>query len=316
MEVSSHALDQKRADGIDFSSAVFTNLTQDHLDYHGTLDAYAFTKKRLFDRLRSAASAVICADDDWAEKMAADTRGRVLRYGVNGLASDVWAENISLGDERTSFDLCLGDKREPVSMKLIGIHNVRNVLAAAGATGSLGIPIEDIKKGVEVMDAVRGRLQRVDVQAPYTVFVDYAHTPDALKNVLTLLREVTAERLICVFGCGGDRDRAKRPVMGKIVAELADVAVVTSDNPRSENPQSIVDETVVGMEGADHCERIVEVDRWRAIVAVVEMAEPGDVVLIAGKGHEDYQIIGSERKWFDDVVVAAEAMEHARKVML
>jgi UDP-N-acetylmuramoyl-L-alanyl-D-glutamate--2,6-diaminopimelate ligase len=311
LEVSSHALDQRRCDGLMFDVGVFTNLSRDHLDYHVDMEGYARAKRRLFETLPATGTAVVCADDAHADFMAEGCAARIVRYGLNDAAQDVRARHIAMADDATHFALALGGRELPIATKLIGRHNVHNIMAAAAVGDALGVPLEAIRRGIESVAYVPGRLERVESDAPFRVLVDYAHTPDALDNVLRLLRESGAKRLICVFGCGGDRDRGKRPVMARTVALSADAVVVTSDNPRSEDPAEIIAETLAGFPGhanaaTCHCE--VEPDRARAIRRAVELAGPGDVVLIAGKGHEKYQVVGTQRLPFDDVTVAREAL--------
>jgi len=305
MEVSSHALDQGRAGGLDFAVAVFTNLSGDHQDYHGSMEAYQAAKRRLFSDLAPGAAAVINRDDRVGDEMVSATRAKVLWYGLNPLA-DLRGRIDRIDADGTRFTLIQGDRRAKVFTRLIGRHNVFNCLAAAGACGALGLDLEQVAAGLEQIQTVPGRLQRVPGDAPYSVFVDYAHTDDALRNVLSSLRPVTAGRIIVVFGCGGDRDRTKRPRMARIAERLADRVIVTSDNPRSEAPQAIIDEIVAGFSHSDRPRAEIRPDRREAIELGIGMAEPGDAVLIAGKGHENYQIIGSERLHFDDVETAAQ----------
>jgi UDP-N-acetylmuramoyl-L-alanyl-D-glutamate--2,6-diaminopimelate ligase len=247
--------------------------------------------------------------------MVSQTRARVVRYGLEGRGLDIFAVERSLDLEAARFDLCFQDKRTEIESRLVGHHNMRNIAAAAGAADALGIDLPTIKRGIEEVGLVRGRLERVDAPAAFNVFVDYAHTPDALANVLDALRDLATGRIICVFGCGGDRDRGKRPLMGRVVAEKADLAIVTSDNPRTEDPQSIIEQTLDGFDGVACRPPIAEIDRRCAIARAIDLARPGDAVLIAGKGHEDYQIIGTERRWFDDVRVAREILAQASEVM-
>jgi UDP-N-acetylmuramoyl-L-alanyl-D-glutamate--2,6-diaminopimelate ligase len=314
MEVSSHALDQRRCAGLTFQVGVFTNLTHDHLDYHLTWDDYARAKKRLFDGLGPDAAAIVNADDPRWAFMVEDTAAQVVRFSTGVAATDVRvvAEQISL--DGTRLRLQLRGSSLNVRTRLIGRHNVSNIVAAATAAEALGVSPDAIRRGLEAVTTVRGRLQSVtDGAGSGGVFVDYAHTPDALKNVLGILRELTGKRLICVFGCGGDRDRSKRPIMGRIVADLADLAYLTSDNPRSEDPGAIIDEVLPGFVTCRQ-KVVVEPDRGRAIASAIEAAAEGDTVLIAGKGHEDYQIIGSRRLHFDDVAIATEALRRRREV--
>ncbi|MCP4248653.1 MAG: UDP-N-acetylmuramoyl-L-alanyl-D-glutamate--2,6-diaminopimelate ligase [bacterium] len=305
MEVSSHALDQRRCDGLQFSAGVFTNLSGDHLDYHGTEQNYLAAKKRLFDLLDADAVAVVNADDARAEDLLTACQARTVRYGLNGGDLDVTARIESLDATRSRYALMTESGRIPVRSGLIGRHNLQNALAAAATAIALGIDGRVIAAGIAALKSVRGRLEPVAVPGcPFSVFVDYAHTDDALANVLAALRPLTDGRLICVFGCGGDRDRSKRPRMARAVAGRADLAVVTSDNPRSEDPDRIIADALAGFSIDGPCRVEVEADRAAAIQLAIFEARPGDTVLIAGKGHENYQIVGDARLHCDDVETA------------
>lgn len=311
LEVSSHALDQRRCDGLRFAAGIFTNLTQDHLDYHLDMESYARAKRRLFEQLDASAIAVIHADDPWAAFMADGTSARVVRYAVEQPSdhAEVTARVTSADVDGTQAWISVEGQCFDLRTTLIGRHNLSNILAAAAAAHGLEIPLDAIRAGLADFKGVRGRLERVGgAGAPIAVFVDYAHTPDALEHVLRVLRSVTSGRLICVFGCGGDRDRGKRPLMGRIAAETSDVAVVTSDNPRGEDPEAIIDQVLSGMAKSAGCRVVRLSDRRTAIHEAICLARPGDTVLIAGKGHEDYQIIGGRRLNFDDASVAREAL--------
>lgn len=309
-EVSSHALDQGRGDGLRFAAGVFTNLTGDHLDYHKTMDAYAKAKKQLFQMLPSDAIAVVNADDPRGAEFAAASNAPVLTFGIESPLADVRGE-LSMPDRTgTSFVLQSKSLRLPMRLPLIGKHNTSNALAAAATAIGLEIPQNAIREGLESVRGVPGRLQRVEPDgSPFSVLVDYAHTDDALRNVLSALRPLTPGRLICVFGCGGDRDRGKRPRMAAVVSELSDIAFVTSDNPRSESPDSIIKEILAGFPRNSACHVETVVDRQAAIFAAIEEARDGDTVLVAGKGHENYQLIGDRVLPFDDVAVAREALQ-------
>jgi UDP-N-acetylmuramoyl-L-alanyl-D-glutamate--2,6-diaminopimelate ligase len=283
MEATSHGSELGRLVGIRFSSLAFTNLTQDHLDLHGTMEAYFEAKRRLF--LEGRPPAAINLGDQWGRKLAED-RPDALTYG--------FADDAEIRPEALFG----------IDLKLKGRFNVENALAALASCRLLGIDDDAIARGLEAVDGVPGRFEAVDEGQPFTVLVDYAHTPDSLENVLTTARELTSSRLICVFGCGGDRDREKRPIMGRIAAELADVPIVTSDNPRSEDPGAIIDEIVAGISGDAE---IIQ-DRRSAIAHAIETAEPGDVVVIAGKGHEQGQQFRDRTVPFDDREVAREAL--------
>ena len=310
-EVSSHALDQGRCDGLTFSAGVFTNLTGDHLDYHATMDAYATAKKQLFQTLPHDAVAVINADDPRGAEFASASNAQIVLYGIQSERVDVRGELQLLNRSGTSFALHSSHLRVPIRLPLIGTHNVANALAAAATALGLGLPFDAIRDGLESVQGVPGRLQRVEPDGwPFTVLVDYAHTDDALRNVLTALRPLTPGRLICVFGCGGDRDRGKRPRMAAAVGELADIAFVTSDNPRTESPSTIIDQVLGGFYQGSGCRVESDIDRRNAIFSAIEEAREGDTILIAGKGHENYQLVSDRVLHFDDVEVAREALQH------
>ena len=283
MEATSHGSQLKRLDGVRFACLVFTNLTQDHLDLHGTMEAYYEAKRRLF--LEGSPPAAVNIGDPWGRRLAED-RPDALTYG--------FADDAELRPEAL----------DNVDLKLRGRFNVENALAAMAGARLLGIDDDAIARGIEALEGVPGRFETVDEGQPFTVVVDYAHTPDSLENVLSTARELDSGRVICVFGCGGDRDREKRPIMGRIAGELADLAIVTSDNPRSEDQRAIIDEIVTGTDG----ELEVVQDRREAIARAIEAAAPGDVVLIAGKGHEQGQQFRDRTVPFDDREVAREAL--------
>lgn len=313
MEVSSHALTLHRVAGCAFDFGVFTNLTQDHLDFHASMEDYAEAKARLFARLgRSEVlpskpgpkAAIINADDPWGRFMAERSRVPVVTYGIRE-AADVTARDITVAAEGVGFRLVSGRGEVPIRLSLTGRFNVYNALAAAATGLAAGLNPEQVAEGLASVPAVPGRLERIDRGQPFAVLVDYAHTPDGLENVLSTVREFARGRVISVFGCGGDRDRGKRPLMGAISARLADYTILTSDNPRSEDPERIIDDIERGVrqvEGAAY-ERVT--DRASAIRRALEMARPGDAVVIAGKGHETYQIFADRTIHFDDREVAA-----------
>jgi UDP-N-acetylmuramoyl-L-alanyl-D-glutamate--2,6-diaminopimelate ligase len=306
IEVSSHALDQRRTDGLRFAAAAFTNLTQDHLDYHQTLDVYCRAKSRLFTQLDQSAVAVVNADDPHHRAVLGDCRAPVLRYALEN-AADISASIAGDTIAGTTYRLRLKGEELELRNALVGGHNVYNALAATGLALAIGMPVEAIKRGLTAIKHVPGRLQRVPGPPGTDVFVDYAHTPDALRNTAGVLRPLTRARLIVVFGCGGDRDRTKRPRMAAAVAEFGDVIIVTSDNPRTEDSRRIIADILTGF-GENTRRRVhVEPDRRAAIWRALAEATDGDVVLIAGKGHENYQIVGRERRHFDDVEVALAA---------
>ncbi len=305
LEVSSHALDQRRTDGLPFCSGVFTNLTGDHLDYHRSMEDYAAAKRRLFELLPGDAIAVINADDPWCHRIGSGATGRVFEYGLDAKRADFTARILSADSTGSRLRLIGPGVDFPIGLSLLGRHNVSNALAAAATAIGLGFDPEAVTLGLESVSGVPGRLQRVELEeSPFTVLVDYAHTDDALCNVLQAVRSFTTGRVRCVFGCGGNRDRSKRPRMGRIVSALADHAYITSDNPRTEDPAAIIDEIVAGFDRSQSCELEVHVERREAIAAAIEQAEPRDTILIAGKGHETYQLVGDRVLPFDDVEVA------------
>lgn len=305
MEVSSHALDQGRTAGVRFRSAAFTNLTAEHLDYHHDMDGYRTAKGLLFSSLEADATAVLNADDAASQSYASATRARVLWFSLLGEA-EVCATRLKADIKGTKFTLHLGDEAYDVALPLIGRHNVYNAMTAAGIARGLAIPAETIVRGLQALRAVPGRLEPVDAGQPFGVLVDYAHTDDALENCLSAARPLTRGRLIVVFGCGGDRDRSKRPRMAAVAERLADVVIITSDNPRTEKPATIAEEILAGLK--DRQAVTVELDRAAAIAHAIAIAGAGDTVVIAGKGHEDYQIVGSTRRHFDDREAALEAL--------
>jgi UDP-N-acetylmuramoyl-L-alanyl-D-glutamate--2,6-diaminopimelate ligase len=308
MEVSSHALHQCRAAGVAFAGAGFTNLTGDHLDYHGTMENYAASKALLFEHLDEDAVAIVNADDEWSKRMVRKCPARVMTFGMTGSA-DYRARDIAITSNASNFVLVTPDGRAEVSMGLVGRHNIENALCAAALVGeTFGLTVHQIAAGLRDAQGAPGRLQAVRAGQRFAVLVDYAHTDDALENVLTALKPLTRGRLRVLFGCGGDRDRTKRPRMARTAVELADVVYITSDNPRTENPKSIVDEIVSGVPADTTKPVIVEIDRRAAIERALGDAESEDVVLIAGKGHENYQIIGTTKHHFDDVEEATRVL--------
>ena len=314
MEVSSHALDQGRVAGIEFDTAVFTNLTQDHLDYHKTMENYARAKARLFDLVsetgtKAGKTAVLNADDAASATMRAHTRCPVISYGVEHNA-DLAARDVHLAQDGMELTLVHEDA-EPVKLHIgiTGLFNVYNVLAATGAALAEKIGAADIAAALRAFTGVPGRFELVRAGQDFSVIVDYAHTPDGMENVLRTARAVTAGRIIAVFGCGGDRDRTKRPIMGHMAAELADIVVLTSDNPRTEDPAAILDEVETGVLpviGTKPYEKLV--DRRTAIFHAIGAAKAGDTVVILGKGHETYQILKDGTIHFDDRETAREAI--------
>jgi UDP-N-acetylmuramoyl-L-alanyl-D-glutamate--2,6-diaminopimelate ligase len=304
MEATSHGSELRRLDGIRFAALAFTNLGQDHLDFHGTVERYFAAKRRLF--VEGLPPAAVNVGDAYGRRLAGELqtlRGRLLTFGLADDA-DVRPDGLELSAAGARFRAAGLALRTP----LLGRFNVENVLAAVAVARLLGLPDDTIVAGIERAEGVPGRFERVDEGQPFTVVVDYAHKPEALENVLQTARSLTAARVVCVFGCGGDRDRGKRPVMGRIASELADLTIVTSDNPRSEEPAAIIEEILAGVTG----EVEVEPDRRAAIEQAVELAQPGDMVVIAGRGHEPEQEIAGRMLPFDDREVAREALRGLR----
>lgn len=314
MEVSSHALALGRVDGIEYDIAIFTNLTRDHLDFHATMERYFEAKSLLFSRLRPGKKqypkcAIINGDDPWADRLSARVSGAdVITYGCASSAR-VRAENISYTHRGTAFTLVTPDGRADLAVGFLGAYNVHNILAAAAAGLGAGISFEAVVAGIRAARPAPGRMEMVDAGQPFAVIVDYAHTDDALLNVLTAVRELKPRRVVTVFGCGGDRDRTKRPIMGETAARLSDHVFVTSDNPRTEDPGAIAREVEAGIRAAGRKNYTVILDRAQAIAEAVGQARAGDVVVIAGKGHEDYQIIGETKHHFNDGETARACIE-------
>ncbi|OLC80277.1 MAG: UDP-N-acetylmuramoyl-L-alanyl-D-glutamate--2,6-diaminopimelate ligase [Acidobacteria bacterium 13_1_40CM_2_64_6] len=314
MEVSSHALSLRRADDMTFAAAVFTNLTRDHLDFHSDMEAYFQAKRRLFEMLPSAAPSLLNVDDPRGASLV-EAGGRPVTYAINRPA-DVTTGPLSFSLDGLTFDVRTPRGTLHLRSKLVGRPNVYNILAAVATATALDLPFDAIERGVAALEGVPGRFQVASsAKDEVTVVVDYAHTDDALRNLLETARPLAQGRLITVFGCGGDRDRTKRPLMGAVASRLSDLVVITSDNPRSEDPQRIIDEIQRGITAdtrKDTGQLLTIVDRRAAIAKAVEVAKPGDLVLIAGKGHEKYQVIGDQTLPFDDVAVAREALARRR----
>jgi UDP-N-acetylmuramoyl-L-alanyl-D-glutamate--2,6-diaminopimelate ligase len=315
MEVSSHALAMRRVDGIRFAAGVFTNLTRDHLDFHQDMENYFAAKRRLFEMLPADAPAVLNVDDPRGAALL-EISGRPVTYAVNKEA-DVTPGPLSFALNGLQFDVRMPQGVARVTSKLVGKPNVYNILAAAGTAAALGVPSRAIEQGLQKLSGVPGRFELASSSADdVTVVIDYAHTDDALRHLLETARALASRRLITVFGAGGDRDKTKRPLMGMVAARLSDVVVITSDNPRGEDPARIIEEVKRGAEPEarqGNAEVLAIADRREAILHAVDRASRGDVVLIAGKGHEKYQDIGGRVTPFDDVAVAREALE-ARRV--
>ncbi len=312
MEVSSHALEQKRVFGVEFDVGIFTNLTRDHLDFHGTMENYFAAKKKLFTALEQGtkkATTVINIDDGFGARLASESNVEVeLNYGLVK-AAKLHATQIQLGKEGSRFVIETPERKFACRLPLIGRHNIYNALAAVGAGLALKIDVLKLQAALNAMRPVPGRLESISMGQPFGVYVDYAHTDDALKNVLTTLREITPGRVLLAFGCGGSRDSGKRARMGKVAAELADFTLITSDNPRKESLEKIAAQIEEGFCSVRTEGYSVELDRCRAITQILGKAEAGDTVLIAGKGHETYQEFEDTVVPFDDRITAQEALE-------
>jgi UDP-N-acetylmuramoyl-L-alanyl-D-glutamate--2,6-diaminopimelate ligase len=293
MEVSSHALDQQRVAGISFDIAVFTNLTQDHLDYHKTMERYAEAKKLLFDHLDSRATALVNIDDTWSSYMVSDCRATIVRYGKASSDFTITRE------EHTLSGMNITINETTFHTNLIGTFNAYNLTTAYGVLSLLGINEEQRNKALSLISSPAGRLEIVPTDNNYLCVVDYAHTPDALKNVLVTLKERDHDRLFCVFGCGGDRDTQKRPQMAAIAEQYADIVIVTNDNPRTEDPQSIINNIEQGFTKSSTGHAVI-LDRKKAIEYALNEMRDNDILLVAGKGHETYQIVGTTKHHFDD----------------
>jgi UDP-N-acetylmuramyl-tripeptide synthetase len=318
METSSQALDLRRCDWLRFKAAIFTNLTRDHLDYHGTMENYYDSKKRLFDGRtgEKPASSVINIDDEWGAKLAGELKAngqKVVTFAQNNLA-DLTADNIEVSLLKgTSFELKTSCGNRKITSPLVGKPHVYNMLAATAAAIELGYDLDEICNGLRNCVGAPGRFERVPTDAEFAVVVDYAHSDDALLNTLQTAWELTNGKIITVFGCGGDRDKTKRQPMGEVAGENSDLVIVTSDNPRTENPLQIIEEIEIGLKKTD-CPFLTITDRREAIHQAIARAKPNDVVLIAGKGHETYQVVGSEKFHFDDREIAREALEKLREL--
>ena len=306
MEVSSHALALDRVAGCRFDVAVFTNLTQDHLDFHGDLESYFDAKKKLFTLRKPGAAAVVNTDDAFGHRLASEATPPVVTWSPSGARADVRAENVLCDVSGTSLDVVHAGGRFRISSPLLGRFHADNLVGAAAAGLSLGMNGEEIAEGCAAVVRVPGRLEPVEAGQPYPIIVDYAHTEDALRRLLLAVRDLTDRRIILVFGCGGDRDRGKRAPMGKVAGTLADVAVATSDNPRSEDPEAILSEVERGLAASGAAKYLTVPDRREAIRTAIDLAGSASVVVIAGKGHERVQVVGDRAIPFDDREVAAE----------
>ena len=316
MEVSSHALALGRTAGVEYDTAVFTNLTQDHLDFHKTFDNYLAAKAKLFKQVsasyqvKEGKGAVINVDDAYGQSIVDVTTSPMITYSTEGKGS-MNASDLTVTAKSSKFTLNYDGKSYPISTKIAGMFNVYNTLAAVGATLYEGLSMEEIVKGLATFTAVPGRFELIEEGQDFAVVVDYAHTPDGLENILQTAKKIVENRILVVFGCGGDRDATKRPIMGRIAAQFGDRVFVTSDNPRTEDPVQIVKDVEVGVREGLHDDVTYEVivDRREAIHKAIAEATTGDVVIIAGKGHEDYQILKDETIHFDDREVAREALK-------
>jgi UDP-N-acetylmuramoyl-L-alanyl-D-glutamate--2,6-diaminopimelate ligase len=311
MEVSSHALEQKRVFGVEFDVGVFTNLTRDHLDYHGTMERYFSAKEKLFAsvaRGRKKSAAVINIDDSFGARLTGKHKVDFeFTYGFH--PARLRATKVHLGKDGSRFVVETPERKFPIRLPLIGRHNIYNALAAIGAGMALDVHLLKIQASLNAMLPVPGRLENIAAGQPFGVYVDYAHTDDALKNVLRTLREITPGRVLVAFGCGGNRDSGKRARMGRVAAEMADYTCITSDNPRKESPEKIAGQIEDGYRSVKPQDYLVELDRKRAIHHIIGMAASGDSVLIAGKGHEAYQEFEDTVVPFDDRLHAREALE-------
>jgi len=306
-EVSSHALSQKRVEGTVFRAGIFTNLTRDHLDFHGTMDNYFLSKQRFFSELlERSATAVINHDDPWGRKLVENISAHVYTYGLES-GADLLASEINTSFDGLKFRISTRGRTYDAASPLVGLPNVYNILAAAGAAAAVGVPWNVIMEGIRRSPEIRGRFEKVDAGQKFLAIVDYAHTEDALERLIYTARGLTKGKIITVFGCGGDRDRGKRPRMGAIATRLSDFVIITSDNPRSENPDEIIREIETGATRRNY---LTEPDRKEAIKRAVLMADKNDIVLIAGKGHEEYQEIGGKRCPFNDREVVEESIRH------
>jgi UDP-N-acetylmuramoyl-L-alanyl-D-glutamate--2,6-diaminopimelate ligase len=305
MEVSSHSLALERVAGVHFDVALYTNLSQDHLDFHHTMEEYAAAKKKIFSM---CSAACVNADDAWADYMCDDADCPILRFSVDREDAELRAEQVELSAGGVRFEASFAEEKAPASLAIPGLFSVHNALGVMAVGLVLGLRLEDCAAALRGAKSVKGRLESLPTDGDYSIIIDYSHKPDALENVLKTLRPVTRGRLIVLFGCGGDRDRLKRPIMGAIAADNADLCIVTSDNPRTEEPEAIIDEIMEGMRGTQT--PVLRVcDRREAIRTAIDNARAGDVILLAGKGHEDYQIVGHEKRHMDEREIVAEYLE-------
>lgn len=295
MEASSQALAQGRCENLNFETAVFTNLTKEHLDYHGDMNSYAKSKRRLFEQSRKC---VLNLDDEYYDFFKAKCR-TALTYSVKNREADLFADSIKVNDSGVSYNLVSGGVEYDVKLSMQGLFSVSNSLAAIGCCVFSGISVQKCAEALNTFSGVRGRAEVLNLDTPYKVMIDYAHTPDALEKILSSLRETAKGRVICLFGCGGNRDREKRPLMAKAAAENSDFVIITSDNPRNEKPDEIIRDIVMGFDDRNTPYKVIE-NRKDAIHYALSLAQAGDVVVLCGKGHETYQIIGNEKSEFDE----------------
>lgn len=312
LEISSHALEQKRVDDIFYDVALFTNLTPEHLDYHRNMNDYFKAKAKIFDNLKDNGVAVLNKDDSRTKTLIKDIPRKILTYGLNSKA-DMMVSRITSDINGSRFNVLTPYGKININTRLLGLHNISNILAAISVASIYNLSLKKIKESIESFDFVPGRLQMIDEGQNFSVFVDYAHTPDALCKVLLALKEYAKKRIITVFGCGGQRDRSKRPQMGRIATELSDYTVITNDNPRTESPKIIIRDIKKGIKSKSAKYSII-MNRKEAIKTALDMARKGDTVLIAGKGHEAVQIVGENHIKFDDYLVAKGLLKRNRYV--
>lgn len=293
MEVSSHGLDIGRVNMLRFEAGIFTNLTLDHLDYHKTMENYYLAKRKLFDLVKDKKNSIINIDDEYGKRYLEYTNG--ISYGIS--QGDIQVEIKQITREGQEVTIKIFEKEYKINLRLLGRYNLSNLLGAIGAVKTLGLSDEEIISKIPLIHGAPGRFEPVKIDRDFTVIVDYAHTGDALENILKSINEFKTNRVITVFGCGGDRDKTKRPIMGGIAEKYSDIVIVTSDNPRTEDPEEIIKDIVVGLTKENH---IIEIHREKAIEKAISLAEKNDIILIAGKGHENYQVIGREKIHFDD----------------
>lgn len=306
MEVSSHGLDIGRVNMLRFEAGIFTNLTLDHLDYHKTMENYYLAKRKLFDLVKDKKNSIINIDDEYGKRYLEYTNG--ISYGIG--QGDIQGEIKQITREGQEVTIKIFEKEYKINLRLLGRYNLSNLLGAIGAVKTLGLSDEEIISKIPLIHGAPGRFEPVKIDRDFTVIVDYAHTGDALENILKSINEFKTNRVITVFGCGGDRDKTKRPIMGGIAEKYSDIVIVTSDNPRTEDPEEIIKDIVVGLTKENH---IIEIHREKAIEKAISLAEKNDIILIAGKGHENYQVIGRERIHFDDKEEVIKAIKKLNK---